>query len=347
MKSFETGVLERQKLPVSLLRTARLLGEYRVRRDLFERPSARLLDQLRERALVVSIESSNRLDGLNLAPDRLKHLIIRRGAAENRAEQETVGYCEALDGVARDGAAGPFTPQTVLQLHARLYGFVPEGGGCWKMSDDLVTETLPDGSTAVIFTPVPAYGVEDAMSRLHDGLAGHWNAGTIDPLLLIPAYLLDFLCIHPFSDGTRRMVRLLARLLLERAGYGVTAFTSLDPLFERGKADCSAALQASWRGWDASAHDLGPWSECFLGMLLEAYRQFERQVDAASPPRGVQRDRVADAVARLPQTFRYTDLEHLVPSVSRPTINRVLRRLRAERVVRCMKRGRNAHWERM
>ncbi len=346
MKSFEPGFLERQKLPSALLRAARELGEYRARRELFERPSSRLLDQLRERALTASLVTSNRLDGLNLAPERLHDLVARRGAAENRAEQEMAGYCEALVRVGKSDASGAFTPGTVLQLHEAMFRYVPEGGGSWKLSDDLVTETMPDGSTAVVFTPVPAYGVEDAMNRLHEGLAERWRAGTIDPLLLIPAYLLDFLCIHPFSEGNRRMLRLLARQLLARAGYGAAAFAALDLPFERSKAECSAAWQASWRGWDESKHNLGPWTEWFLGAVLDTYRQLEHEIDIVSPPRGAQRDRVEDAIARLPNMFRYTDLERLVPSVSRPTINRVLRRLRSQRTVRCVKRGRTARWER-
>ncbi len=345
MKSLEPGVLERQRLPPSLVRAARLLGEY-AGQPSAGRASPRLLDQLRQDALVRGVESSNRLEGVVLAPDRLRDIVIRRAGVENRAEQEVLGYCGALDRVVRATAADPFTPQIVLQVHADLYRFVPEGGGCWKVSDDLVTETLADGSTAVIFTPVPAYGVEDAMNRLHDGFAHQWDAGAIDPLLLIPAYLLDFLCIHPFSDGNDRMLHLLALLLLRRAGYHVASFVSLVPLFERRKADCSAALQASWRGWHTATHDLGPWSEFFAGVLLEACQQFEDCVETASPPRGAQRERVADAVKRLPRDFRYADLERLVPSVSRPTINRALRRLRAERVVRCVKRGRSARWQR-
>jgi Fic family protein len=346
MKSFESGVLERHTIPTPLLRTARLLGEYRARQQAFERRSSLALDRLRETALLQSIESSSRLDGVTLPADRFAQLLTRGADPDSRAEQEIAGYREALATVAGDAGTSDLTSHLVLQLHAGLYRFVPEGGGCWKMSDDLVTETCPDGSTAVVFTPVPAYGVEDAMNRLHEGFARHVRAGIIDPLLLVPSYLLDFLCIHPFADGNDRMLRLLAMLLLGRAGYRVTTFVSLDPLFEQSAAACSAALQASWRGWHRATHDLAPWWQYFLGVLVQAYEQFERELELNSPPRGAKRDMVVDAVRRLPADFRHVDLEHLVPSVSRPTINRVLRRLRAAREVVCVKPGRNARWRR-
>ncbi len=347
MKSFEPGVFDRQAFPGSLLRVVRLLGECRVRLAQTEHRRRRALDRMREAAILGSVESSCRLEGVTVKPDRLRAIVIGHADAENRAEQELAGCRDALAGIAVHSRGGELTSAVVLRVHADLFRFTPGGGGGWKVADDLVTETHADGSSAVVFTPVPAYAVEDAMKRLHDGLALHWRAGLIDPLLLVPAYLLDFSCIHPFSEGTDRMVRLLARLLIERAGYGVGAFIPLDSLFERSEAAWSAALKASWNGWHRGAHDLAPWTEYFLAVLLEAYEQVERQIDVAAPPRGAKRDRVAEAVGRLPREFRYTDLERSVPSISRPTINRALRRLRAARVVRCVKPGRHARWERL
>ncbi len=348
MKSFEPGVLERQVFPAAVLGTVRTLGEYRCLLAPGSRVrQTRALDHLRDDAFLASVESAARLDGSAISPGRLRE--IARGQAEpgNRAEGEIAGYRDALSSVTREPTGDDFTPQTVLGLHERLRCFTPEGGGIWKASDDLVTEARPDGSIAVIFTPVPAYAVDDAMIRLHDGLSRHWAGGTVDPLLLIPAYVLDFLCIHPFAEGTDAMARLLTLLLLRRAGYHVGGFAAFDELFEQSRSACAAALQASWRGWHDAAHTIAPWSGWLLGVVLEAYRRIDHAMDAAAPRRGAKRDRVADAIDRLPLEFRYTDLERLVPSVSRPTINRALRRLRADRVVRCVRPGRNARWVRL
>jgi len=346
MKSFEPGFLERQTVPISLLGTVRLLGELKARQGVSSQPSLQALDRLRQAALLESAESSNRLDAIVVPFERVADLVARRADPLSRPEQEVAGYRDALERIASNAGQHAVTPQVVLELHADLYRFVPEGGGRWKISDDLVTETQADGSSAVVFTPVPAYTVEDAMNRLHEGLARLWAGGIVDPLLLVPAYLLDFLCIHPFSDGSERVARLLARLLLEKAGYHVTTFMSLDPLFESTRAACSAALQASWRGWHQARHNLAPWWEYFLGVVLQAYQALERRLAVDWPPRGAKRQMVLDAVRRLPREFRHGDLERLVPSISRPTINRVLRQLRTEREVRCVKPGRHARWQR-
>ncbi len=347
MKSFEPGVLERQAVPVRLLRTIRLLGEYRARQGVFEGRSPRVLQRLRDAALRDSIESTNRLSGNPVPAGRLAEIVAGRSSPDDQSEQEIAGYGEVVSNLPAGVVLADLTPSLVRRLHAGLYRHVPQGGGSWKASDDLVTERLADGGTSVVFTPVPAYGVEDAMNRLHDGLGQHARAGTVDPLLLVPSYLLDFFCIHPFADGNARMLRLLARVLLEGAGYRVPAFVSLDALVEKTRAQFSAALQASWQGWHAARHALAPWWEYFLGVVLEAYEQIAPELGRASSPRGAKRDLVADAVLQLPADFRHADLERLVPTVSRPTINRALRRLRAARLVTCVKPGRSARWRRI
>ncbi len=346
MKSFEPGVLERQTVPVGLLGTIRRLGEYRVRQDDVERRPATVIDRLRDAVLRDSLDTSAPGD-VPLPPGRLADLLAGRSLPDTRSEQEACGYRDVLRALPSDLALADFTPSVVLDLHARLFRHVPEGGGIWKSSDDLVTETLPDGSSSVVFTPVPAYGVEDAMTRLHERFSAAARAGTIDALLLVPSYLLDFVCIHPFADGNARVARLLARVLLRAAGYRVGDFVSLDALFARTRPQLSAALQSSWRGWHAGRHELAAWWACFLGLVLEAYECFERAAGSPPLPRGAKDAMVAEAVRRLPHDFRYADLERLVPAVSRPTINRALRRLRASRLVACVRPGRNARWQRL
>jgi Fic family protein len=184
------------------------------------------------------------------------------------------------------------------------------------------------------------------MDRLHTGFSATLDAGTVEPLLLIPAYVLDFLCIHPFADGNGRMARLLSLLLLYQAGYEVGRYISLEAAIENAKESCYDALQASSQNWHESQHSLISWWEYFVGvMLVKAYREFEDRVGTTGAKRGAKRDMIRDIVNRLPNEFRYADLERALPAVSRPTIARALRELSAEGVVRCVGRGRDATWE--
>lgn len=329
-----------------LLHSARLVGEYRGKEALFKQQSAQVLHALREHAVIQSTESSNRIEGVVAPKQRIRDLVANRTQPANRAEQEIAGYRDALSAIHTNFADMQLSSNLVLQLHRDLFQFVPGGGGRWKAAENDITETRADGTNVVRFKPLAPHLTPDAMARLHDAYRAALDAGAVDPLLLIPTYVLDFLCIHPFADGNGRMARLLSLLLLYQAGYELGRYISLEGVIEETKEGYYASLYTSSQGWHEGQHSLVPWWEYFVGvMLVKAYREFEERVDVTGARRGAKRNLVRDAVNRLPSRFRYADLEGALPAISRPTIARALRELRIAGAVRCVKPGRDASWE--
>jgi Fic family protein len=348
MKSFEADFLERQPVSQNLLRTVALLGEYKGRQALHRVQSPQVLRTLQEAAVIQSTEASNRIEGVIAPSDRIRELVARRTEPRNRSEQEIAGYRDVLATIHVHYDAMEVTPNVVLQLHRDLFQFVPAGGGRWKSTNNTINETAPDGTTRVRFARVDAHLTADAMRRLHEGFAAASAEGKVEPLVLVTAYVLDFLCIHPFLDGNGRMARLLSLLLLYKAGHDVGRYISLEAIVEQTKDSYYDTLHASSQRWHEGEHDLAPWGEYFLGvMLLGASREFEQRVGVTAEKRGVKRELIADAVRRLPRTFRYADVERLLPAVSRPTINRALREMRLQGAIRVVKAGRDATWEKM
>src|SRR4051812_25154866 len=345
-KSFENRVLAGQSLSQSLLQSVRLVGEYRGKEALFSQQSPQVLQALRDSAVIQSTESSNRIEGVVAPAQRIRDLVAKRTEPANRPEQEIAGYRDTLNTIHTNFADMQLTSNLVLQLHRDLFQFVPGGGGRWKAAENDITETRPDGTTVVRFKPLAPHLAPDAMTQLHHRYSAALDTQAADPLLLVPAYVLDFLCIHPFADGNGRMARLLSLLLLYRAGYQVGRYISLETAIEETKEGYYDSLHASSQGWHDARHSLVPWWEYFVGvMLVKAYRQFEERVGVTTARRGAKRDMIRDAVTRLPNRFRYADLERALPAVSRPTIARALRELRAEGAIRCLKPGRDATWE--
>jgi Fic family protein len=345
-KSFENNVLARQALNQRLLQSVRLVGEYRGKEALFKQQSPQVLQALREGAVIQSTESSNRIEGVVAPTQRIRDLVANRTQPANRSEQEIAGYRDVLKSIHLNFADMQLTPNLVLQLHRDLFQFAPGGGGRWKAAENDITETRQDGTKVIRFNPMAPHLTPDAMARLHDAYRAALDVGTVDPLLLIPAYVLDFLCIHPFADGNGRMARLLSLLLLYQAGYEMGRYISLEGMIEETKEGYYDSLSASSQGWHEGQHSLVPWWEYFVGvMLVKAYREFEDRVGVTSARRGAKRDMIRDAVNRLPNRFRYADLERALPAISRPTIARALRELRSEGAIRCAKPGRDATWE--
>ncbi|MDR9899130.1 hypothetical protein G7B40_031900 [Aetokthonos hydrillicola Thurmond2011] len=157
MGSFEPGFIEHQFINQNLLRTIRLIGEYKGKQELFKEQSPQVLETLRQAAIIQSTESSNRIEGITAPLERIKELIAEKTTPRDRSEQEIAGYRDVLTTIHSSYAYIPFTPSVILQLHRDLYQFTPGQGGRWKLTDNLISETYPDGTKVVRFRPVPAY----------------------------------------------------------------------------------------------------------------------------------------------------------------------------------------------
>ncbi len=346
MKSFEPGLIARQPITQELIKTIRTLGEYKGKQALFEDRAPQVLETLRTAAIISSTESSNRIEGVTAPAARIAALVEGKAWPQNRSEQEIAGYRDVLNTIHANYEHMPFSTGVVLQLHRDLYRFSADTGGQWKSADNQIVQVGPDGARTVRFQPVPAHLTREAMEELHRRFDAAWNSRDTEPLLLIAAYVLDFLCIHPFRDGNGRMARLISLFLLYRAGYEVGRYISLEQIVEQTRESYYDSLYRSSQGWHEGNHSLVPWWEYFLGvMLLQAYRELDSRVESLAAGRGAKTEMVKDVIARLPRQFHLSEIERACPGVSRPTINRVLADLRRASRLRCSRPGRNAVWE--
>ena len=345
MKSLSTGVLDALTLTPEHGSTFRALGEHRGEQVLFSQQTPEALETLRTVAMVESTESSNRLEGVVAAPDRLRDVVLRDAAPADRSEQEIAGYRDAL-GLIHDSADYmAFSLNVIQQLHAMLYRYRPGTGGRWKATQNDIVERAADGSiTRVRFRPVSPVATPGAMQDLIT-LWDQTQDQQREPLLVIPLVILDFLCIHPFADGNGRTARLLTLLLLYRSGYTVGRYISLERVIEESRETYYEALEASSEGWHEGEHDPFPWLEYFWGTLLRAYGEFRARAGRLLTGRGAKTALIEAAVERRLRPFAISELEDDCPGVSRDMIRHVLRRLRDEGGVQVQGRGRGAKWE--
>ncbi len=345
MKLFEQGFIEQQPINQRLLQTIRLIGEYKGKQELFKEQAPQVLETLRQAAVIQSTESSNRIEGITVPLERIKKLVTTKTTPRDRSEQEIAGYRDVLTTIHTSYSHIPFTPNIVLQLHRDLYQFAVNTGGRWKTVDNEISATYPNGTKVIRFRPTPAYATPEAMAQLHEQFNRLWESGEIEPLLLIPTYILDFLCIHPFLDGNGRMARLITLLLLYKAGYEVGRFISLERIVERTKESYYDTLYQSSQGWHEGQHDLLPWWEYFLGvMVLSAYRDFEKRVGFVTSAKGSKTAIVLDVINNLPRDFSIRELQERCPTVGIDLIRRILRREREAGHLTCIGRGADARW---
>lgn len=344
MKSFESRFIDRALITQRLLQSVRAVGEFKGKEELYKSQIPQALETLRQAAIIQSTESSNRIEGVTAPLKRIQQLVLEKTKPRNRSEAEIAGYRDVLDTIHTSHAGVPFTPRVVLQFHRHLYRFTDTEGGKWKPVDNEITQIGPDGARTIRFKPVPAFATGEYMEKLHDEFNERWKAGSVEKLLLIPAYVLDFLCIHPFLDGNGRMARLLTLLLLYQAGYDVGRYISLEKIVEESKETYYEALYNSSQGWHKGKHDLQPWTEYLLGVILAAYKEFENRTGFLTTSRGAKTEMVQEVIASFHGDFSVKDLQVRCPHVGIDLIRRILANQRRARKLKCLGKGPEARW---
>jgi Fic family protein len=346
MKSFDRDFLERQAIPIEFAGTLRLLGGYRGKQELFTKQMPQVLNTLRQAAIIQSTESSNRIEGIVVEEKRLKPLLEKGVPPENRSEAEVIGYKNVLARIHTTYDRIEITPETILKIHRDMLSQTDFPAGIWKRRDNTIEERLPDGRWITRYVPVSARETPFYMDELCTRFGRLWEGGRIDRLLLTYVFILDFLCIHPFTDGNGRISRLLTVLLLHKSGYDVSRYISLERLIEESKESYYDVLNRVSAGWHEAGHSIVPWWEYNLGLLL-AYRELESRVGAVRSSRGAKTTWILESIAQLPKEFEIGELVRACPGVSRPMIRAVLEALRGEGKLKTLGTGRGARWQKV
>lgn len=345
MKTLQPKYLQNINFTADDASTIQKIGEFKGKQGLFIQQTPEILDSLKQVAIIESSESSNRLEGITAPRKRVEAIVREISTPENRSEQEIAGYRDALALIHESAAHMTLRVNVILQLHSMIYRYLPTEGGHWKMADNQIVERNADGSVRrVRFEPVSAFDTPGAMDRLVESYGHAIRELSAEPLVVIPAAVFDFLCIHPFTDGNGRTARLLTLMLLYHFDYEVGRFISLERIFEESKDTYYECLGASSQNWHEGQHDIKPWLRYFWGVMVRAYGEFEERVGTITKGRGSKTVHIRRVIGRKTKPFSISEIESECPGISRDMIRVVLRRLRDEGVLRLEGRGRGAKW---
>jgi len=327
--------------------TGWLLGacmEARGKQDLWTRQKPEVLNALREQAIVQSAESSNRIEGVTVAANRLRPLVIGRVRPRDRSEEELAGYRAALDWVFSRKKRLAITPDVIRRLHALAQGGSSGSAGEWKKRDNEIVEILPSGEPRLRFLPVPAKKSPAAVEMLCRRYRDLIDEERVPSLLIVATFVLDLLCIHPFRDGNGRVSRLATSLLLESQGFQVARYISLERLIEESKVEYYRVLEQCSQGWHEGTNEIVPWWNYFLSLLRSAYKEFEHQVESAGA-RPAKSHLVRQTVLGQVEPFTLADIAAQLRAASPQLIKKVLAEMKRAGQTRLSGRGRGARWE--
>lgn len=327
MRSFNYAALKNKTWDNEVLGLVAQIHEYKGRQELYLKQKSAELDKLVEIAKIQSTEASNEIEGIRTTNTRLKQLVADKTTPRNRDEEEIMGYRDVLNTIHESYEYIPIRPNYILQLHRDLFQYSEKGiGGHFKNTQNYISATDANGREFVLFTLLPPYETPAAVDAICESYNRILDAKDVDALILIPVFIHDFLCIHPFNDGNGRMSRLLTTLLLYRCGYVVGKYISLESKIAKNKNLYYDALETCQHGWYENQEDPAPFIKYLLRTILAAYRDFEDRVDLVSeklPAIEIVRRAVYKKIGK----FTKSDIMELCPTIGKTSVESSIKML--------------------
>lgn len=327
MRAFKYTNLAEKKWDAEIVGLVSEIHRFAGRQELELKYKPNELEKLVEIAKVQSTEESNAIEGIRTTNTRVRQLIEDKTTPRNRSEQEIAGYRDVLSLIQENYKEIPITQNYILQLHSILYTYTNNPmAGITKDVQNYISSTFSDGHTETLFTPLSPIETGFALDKICEEYNKCLGNYRIEPLLLIPIFIQDFLCIHPFNDGNGRTSRLLTTLLLYQNGFWIGKYISLESKIAKTKESYYDALELAQRGWHEENNDATPFIKYMLGIILAAYRDFEDRYNLISE-KSSSLDIVRKATQNILGRFVKSDIVAQCPSLSTSSIETALRKL--------------------
>ncbi|MCH3916521.1 MAG: Fic family protein [Spirochaetia bacterium] len=327
MRSFDYSRLADSKLDSQTISYIAQIHEAKGKQELYATQKTEMLDRLVEVAKRQSTESSNAIEGIRTTTSRLAQICAEKTTPRNRDEKEIAGYRDVLNTIHSNYEFIPLKPSYILQLHRDLMQYADVGfGGKFKDSQNEINTFDADGKRWIAFLPTAPYEIPGAIEAICENYNRAVGNHIVEPLILIPVFILDFLCIHPFNDGNGRMSRLLTTLLLYKAGFNVGRYISLESKISKTKDAYYDTLSASDQGWNIGENNPLPFIKYLLGTILAAYRDLDDRMTLASEKTN-SLGQVRRAVESVIGRFTKRQIMDIVPSAGKSSIENALKSL--------------------
>uniref|UniRef100_UPI002F417090 Fic family protein n=2 Tax=Intestinibacter sp. TaxID=1965304 RepID=UPI002F417090 len=327
MREFNYSKIKDQKWDSDILGYIAAIYKEAGKQELYLKQRPEELEKLVEIAKIQSTEASNAIEGIVTTSTRIKQLVEEKTTPKNRDEQEIAGYRDALNIIHESFDAIPISKNYILQLHKIMYSYMNNPmAGKTKNVQNYISASYPDGHTEIIFTPIAPFETNEALDKIceeYNKVIGNFE---LEPLIAIPIFIHDFLCIHPFNDGNGRMSRLLTTLLLYRNGFYVGKYISLEAKIAKNKDLYYNALNQAQHGWHEGTEDVVPFIKYILSIILAAYNDFEDRfsiVEEKLPAIEMVRKATLNKIGK----FTKQDIRELCPHLSVSSIEGALRKM--------------------
>lgn len=345
MKKYDYSFLEKDKIPAKLVNLLTGIYSMKTNNDSRKENYPKVFTELEKIAIVQSVKGSNAIEGIITTDERINEIVNKNSAPLNHNEEEIAGYRDVLNLIHTNYYNLNISEASILTFHEMLLRVAkPNVAGKYKLEDNVVMELRPDGTRSIRFKPVSASETPKAMEQLILAYIDARDNPNINQLLLIPCVILDFLCIHPFSDGNGRMSRLLALLLLYKAGFDAGKYISFEEQINKTKGYYYEALRQSSIAWDNNQNDYYYFVYNFLYTLFNCYKELDKRFATVNSKKINKTSRVEATILNSVLPITKKEISDILPDVSVTTIEAVLNKMQKEGKITKIGVGRNTSY---
>ena len=345
MKRFDYSFLDNGLLPANLINITGTIYSLRTGADIRKDEYERIFTELEKIAVVQSVKSSNAIEGIITSDERIEEIVNQNSKPLNHSENEIAGYRDSLNEIHLHYEEIELSENTILRLHEIMMSYIgTEDAGKYKVNENYIIEEDKEGNRKIRFKPLSVKETPEAMKQLILAYHDASNNSNINQLLLIPCFILDFLCIHPFRDGNGRMSRLLTLLLLYKNGFDVCKYISFEEQINNNKGNYYEALRLSSINWLENKQSYIPFIENFLTTIYMCYKELDKRFSVVNSNKITKKARIEATVLNNLTPISKAEICKILPDVSVTTVENVLGRMVREGRIKIIGKGRNTKY---
>jgi len=344
VRAFDYSFLEHGMLPAGLVNVVSAIAILKEREAERKENYPDIFTPLQSIAIVQSVKGSNAIEGIITSDQRIHEIVNQNSAPLNHDEAEIAGYRNALGLIHAEFETLDVRERDILRLHEVMLSYTGNGGGQYKRQDNVIMEVDAAGMRRVRFTPTPAEETSAAMEQLILAYMEARSNYSVNQLLLIPCFILDFLCIHPFADGNGRMSRLLSSLLLYKNGFDAGRYISFEERINKGKEEYYESLKICSEGWHDARNTYFPFINNFVTTLLACYKELDKRFAVVNAKKVTKKGRIEATVRNSLLPISKREICYVLPDVSPTTVEATLARMVRDGLVEKVGTGRSTKY---
>lgn len=308
---------------------------------------AKKVEVLKSIARRSAVVASNAIGNVYVTEERERAIFVKGAQPQTLQEHMVCGYSNALDLINEVYKFQTLDRSFVSTLHYYIYkDYNPDFGGHYKDSMNYIQEAMPDGSFRTIFVSA----APEEVLPLLDNLIYQFNLCAADEecnkLVLIAAFMFDFMCIHPYNHGNGRVSRLLLDFLLKKFGYEIDDYFSIPYLMRQHLGEYIDAFENSSHGWNDNENDYEPYVVFILKRVLEAYRKLDYIMEVNALEDTCE-EKVLKVVADSATPISKTVVLRVLYATSQATIEKALAKLLKDGRIQLITKGRYSKYFRV